>query len=363
MHYHLPLAILVAQIHEGLSNAVINAGGIPTEFCEDLNQHCLMWAEKGECSKNPAFMSEACRASCFLCQSNSCYDQYDDCERWASAGECAKNEAFMLAQCAFACRTCFVNQTAACRRHSASTPAAVEGTIDRLLEAVLHGPLATRVLHRDPWLIAFDSFLSSEEADALVLAAGHHFEDSRFLGDEDVANKGLERNRTSMTSWCNVPSCLEDSTIINVHQRISDVLGVPWRNAEHLQLLRYEEGQFYRVHHDQISPLDSAWGPRLFTFFMYLSDVKNGGETSFPAMGNISIAPRKGNAILWPSVLPSNPDVTDERTVHEALPVISGVKYAANFWIHAYDFQTFHARGCDNRNYLQDRTLTKRRLL
>ena len=71
------------------------------------------------------------------------------------------------------------------------------------------------------------------------------------------------------------------------------------------------------------------------------------------------MAPAKGMAILWPSVLSADVLATDERTHHEALPVVRGVKYAANFWIHLYDFQSFHALGCENRNYLQDSTLAR----
>ena len=62
---------------------------------------------------------------------------------------------------------------------------------------------------------------------------------------------------------------------------------VPASNAEHLQLLKYERGQFYRKHHDQNSPRTSAWGPRLYTWFMYLNDVADGGETRFTIL-NIS---------------------------------------------------------------------------
>ena len=40
-------------------------------------------------------------------------------------------------------------------------------------------------------------------------------------------------------------------TIQSIRERISDLVGVPWANSEHLQLLRYEEGQYYREHHDQ----------------------------------------------------------------------------------------------------------------
>ena len=81
--------------------------------------------------------------------------------------------------------------------------------------------------------------------------------------------------------------------------------------------------------------------------YMYLSDVEEGGETVFTRL-NISVAPRKGSAILWPSVHSSDVHATDERTSHEARPVLSGTKYAANFWIHLFDFQTFHGHGCDN---------------
>ena len=114
-----------------------------------------------------------------------------------------------------------------------------------------------------------------------MAAAGHNFEKSRFLGDDKVEAQGLLRNRTSTTSWCNVPSCLEDPTFVAVRARIAALVQMPWQHSEHLQLLRYEKGQFYREHHDQIAPIDSAWGPRLYTFFMYLSDVEEGGATNF----------------------------------------------------------------------------------
>jgi hypothetical protein len=58
----------------------------------------------------------------------------------------------------------------------------------------------------------------------------------------------------------------------SVRERIVNVTRVPWENAEHLQVLRYHPGQFYREHHDQNSPHYSTWGPRLFTFFMYSAE-------------------------------------------------------------------------------------------
>ena len=112
--------------------------------------------------------------------------------------------------------------------------------------------------------------------------------------------------RTSETSWCNVPFCEGDPVIKSVRHRVANVTGVPISHGEHVQVLRYEPGQFYREHHDQNALVRSPWGPRLFTFFLYLSDVEEGGETRFTKL-NISVKPRKGSAILWPSVHSDDP--------------------------------------------------------
>ena len=71
-------------------------------------------------------------------------------------------------------------------------------------------------------------------------------------------------------------------------------------------MLRYESGQFYKVHHDQNSPRSSAWGPRMFTVFMYVGDGYEGGLTHFPRL-NLTIPAGKGRACVWTSVLDSDP--------------------------------------------------------
>ena len=78
---------------------------------------------------------------------------------------------------------------------------------------------------------------------------------------------------------------------------------------------------------------------RLYTFFVYLSEVAEGGGTRFTRAG-ITVTPKLGRGILWPSVLARDLRTSDRRTNHEALPVAKGVKYAANLWQHLYDFKT-----------------------
>ena len=165
--------------------------------------------------------------------------------------------------------------------------------------------------------------------------------------------------------------------------------------------MKYETGQKYNVHHDYgRDDVSLACGPRILTFFLYLSVVEEGGETAFPSLG-IAIKPKKGKALWWvssycsskldgmviffkihyfmhylarlgeklmthtivvkiiiiiynylmkficmlcdfdskPSTLSDFPEDQDSRTFHEAKPVIKGLKYAANSWIHMYDYE------------------------
>ena len=107
-------------------------------------------------------------------------------------------------------------------------------------------------------------------------------------------------------------------------------------------------GQKYTRHHDHAA-IDSSStrpaGARVLTFFLYLSDVEEGGETNFPSLG-ISITPKKGKAVLWPNTLDSDPQQGDDRTFHQALPVLKGTKYAANSWLHAFDYAIANKWGC-----------------
>jgi prolyl 4-hydroxylase len=79
--------------------------------------------------------------------------------------------------------------------------------------------------------------------------------------------------------------------------------------------------------------------------FLYLNDVEAGGGTNFPRL-DLTVMPKRGKAVLWPSVLNDRPNEKDGRTNHQALPVEKGVKYGANAWLHQRDFKSPYDRGC-----------------
>ena len=111
------------------------------------------------------------------------------------------------------------------------------------------------------------------------------------------------------------------------------------------QLSQDKVGEYYKVHHDQNSGLFTPQGARLYTFFMYLSTPEAGGGTRFADLKE-TVPAVKGSVVLWPSVMDSDPDVDEPMTHHEGLPPERGIKYAANVWVHVYDYKSPASQGC-----------------
>ena len=58
-----------------------------------------------------------------------------------------------------------------------------------------------------------------------------------------------------------------------------------------------------------------------------------------------TVQPKKGRAVIWPSLLNEDPNANDGRTDHGALPVQEGIKYGTNAWIHQKDNKAVMAAG------------------
>lgn len=190
----------------------------------------------------------------------------------------------------------------------------------------------------------------------------------RYARSEDVGairpdgtTEGVKSSgRTSTNAWCQ-HECYEDAHAQAVMERLSNLTGINETNSEYLQLLRYDVGQKYTRHHGAFLSLccgsnflalvliDSGCfhvfnfsdyiplerrrqqGPRILTVYLYLNDVEAGGGTNFPEL-DITCMPKRGRALLWPSVMNDAPLAMDSRTDHQALPVEAGIKYGANAW-------------------------------
>lgn len=186
-------------------------------------------------------------------------------------------------------------------------------------------------------MVIFDNAITDEMADRLIELGGTEgYQRSADVGKQladGSYDKKVYAGRTSYNAGCQ-NECYEDPIAQRVMERAEDITGIPELNSEWLQLLRYEKDQHYNRHHDIIEyQAKSQCGARIFTLHFYLSDVEEGGGTSFPDL-DLVVTPKRGRAVLWPSVYDHDPNVKDPRTEHAAMSVIKGVKYGANAWIH-----------------------------
>eukprot|EP00929_Paragymnodinium_shiwhaense_P080904 TRINITY_DN42233_c0_g2_i1.p1 TRINITY_DN42233_c0_g2~~TRINITY_DN42233_c0_g2_i1.p1 ORF type:complete len:344 (-),score=57.50 TRINITY_DN42233_c0_g2_i1:15-1046(-) len=211
------------------------------------------------------------------------------------------------------------------------------GEAMHVLSSAAPGPLAMQV----------DDFLSREETAALIAAA----EQSGLL-DSSRYIDGAAELRTSKTGWCK-GSCALSPIVVNVTERVAALLKVPASNFEPMQFVKYGPGELYTRHSDMVpEDVEKPCGPRLLTFFMYLSDGFKGGETAFPELG-FKVTPKRGRAAAWTNSRVWVGGKTgkmrwlpDSKANHESIAIESPppggdvvYKYAVNLWLHNSDLR------------------------
>lgn len=210
--------------------------------------------------------------------------------------------------------------------------------------------LNSTLLNQDPPIYLLPNFITDDECALLIEhARSQGLERSTTTGamsKDGKFDRPTSQSRTSNNAWC-FGACFNDPDVKAIDRRIAQVMSRPYTHMEHYQLLHYSIGQEYRVHHDFIfDQSQMKQGPREFTFFLYLNNVEEGGETHFPYL-NLTVKPVKGAALVWPNT--DYPKRRSDRelhaTTHAALPVIKGEKFAANKWIHKGDFLEMWTRG------------------
>ena len=299
-----------------------------------------------------------------------CVNKHALCAFWAALGECESNPGYMKVNCGPICKSCeMLHIETRCPMDPNAVDALYPGDLNKMFERIVTDPWYKQfepiVLSRPSyapgdgpenatyaiglWMIMFDNAMSADEADRMIDLGGLlGYERSSDVGEKQAdGTYGVSVNsgRTSTNAWCQ-GVCAEDPVAQRLMDRVENITGIPWPNSESFQLLRYEQGQFYQMHNDYIShQVYRPTGVRILTFYFYLNDVEEGGGTRFPKIG-LEVTPKKGRAVLWPSVFDHDPNKEDHRSDHTALPVKKGIKYGCNAWIHQRDFQTNAAKGC-----------------
>eukprot|EP00929_Paragymnodinium_shiwhaense_P059042 TRINITY_DN29559_c0_g1_i1.p1 TRINITY_DN29559_c0_g1~~TRINITY_DN29559_c0_g1_i1.p1 ORF type:complete len:381 (-),score=70.40 TRINITY_DN29559_c0_g1_i1:8-1150(-) len=317
--------------------------------CRDHHQACKSWAETGECEANPGYMLRHCMRSCFACHGMKmevCEDKVRNCGQLTHFGECLLNTSAMIKKCPTTCRMCGEEDPclpAAGDAGELPTPGALDASFERIVHDPALQGYGIRVISEDPWIIVFDSFLNEEEVDEIT----GQFQDGwkRSSAGGLLGEDAVVAARTSEQIWCETAHCEKQPGMNRLVSRVEKITKIKRARFEDTQVLRYLNGQEYRTHNDFIDGHTRlACGPRIMTFFVYLSDAKGAG-TRFEML-DITVEPKKGRAVLWQNVQSSNIFLMEERTMHAGLPAKKQPKLAANVWIHPYDFRRYNNQRC-----------------
>lgn len=197
------------------------------------------------------------------------------------------------------------------------------------------------IVSSNPVVIIYDDILSSYECDYIIKIAKDRMERSRVDADEGRIESTI---RTSSQAWIQP---FHDLTVQDVSKRISSIVSVDLKNVEDIQVVHYSVSQEYQAHFDAYDVSTKAGkravtsaGQRIFTALIYLNDVEKGGETDFPNLG-ITVEPKKGRMVVFSNIDAANSLVPHTLSLHAALPVEEGEKWACNFWFHENQYNSY----------------------
>uniref|UniRef100_A0A0D9UXE1 procollagen-proline 4-dioxygenase n=1 Tax=Leersia perrieri TaxID=77586 RepID=A0A0D9UXE1_9ORYZ len=190
-------------------------------------------------------------------------------------------------------------------------------------------PSKSKRLSWHPRVFLYEGFLSDMECGHLVSMARGNMKPSSVVTDGD-----------SNSSYNNI----EDTVVSKIEDRISLWSFLPKEYGESIQVFKYGVNKSDSVKDE---PKSGNGSHRLVTILMYVSDVKQGGETVFPrsemkdaqakegALSQCSgyaVRPAKGNAILLFNLKPDGEP--DKDSQYEECSVLEGEKWLAIKHIH-----------------------------
>lgn len=190
-----------------------------------------------------------------------CTDKHTTCEYDAERGECESNPSWMIFNCPKACNACDLLDTkircSRKRMNVSDEPAYLPGDTDHMFREIIprfQHAYDIEVLSESPWIIRFNNFLTDLEADAFIQTVNGRWQRSKAVASQQLNEFGspttaVTENRTSSQAWCQ-EGCKEDWRIHSVIRKIEHVVGIPYSHYEDFQVLRYENGQYYKEHHD-----------------------------------------------------------------------------------------------------------------
>jgi len=198
-------------------------------------------------------------------------------------------------------------------------------------------PMKVRLLHQSPPVLAIDNFFAAEECLETQEVAMPSNKVSQVGRKQPVQIDSktfspLAQSKRTSTSWF----CHYSQAPVLLSKALH-VLGIPLEQMEEPQIVKYETGQEFSWHYDEVPPNQlQNGGQRLATLLVCLNTVRQGGGTVFRDLedreGNpLTMQPVQGSALLFfPAFGNGKPD---DRTLHKG-EIAQDEKRIIQMWIH-----------------------------
>ena len=177
-------------------------------------------------------------------------------------------------------------------------------------------------------MIEIKNFISEQECKYIIKLINKNNHKSQVIGPEGKSI--YDTSRTSSTA--NLPG--DDDIIIKLKNKIANYLNIPVKNGESLQGQMYNENEYFKPHFDAFAGNSyktnaGKAGNRTNTLMIYLNNNFVGGGTNFVNLNKV-ICPEIGKAVTWQNI-DKNKNII-ESSMHEGMPVSSGIKYIITSW-------------------------------
>jgi hypothetical protein len=192
-------------------------------------------------------------------------------------------------------------------------------------------------LHQNPTVKSLHQVLDVMECSHLAVLSMPFLQPSKVISS--TGNAERVSGRSSMGT--NFPPYRSDFVVNNIVSKLCKIAGQNETSAEYLALLKYGEGEEYRVHPDyfeannpKLKNLLKQGGQRIKTIVCYLNTVEEGGATAFPDLGLV-VAAKSGDGVYFENADKDATIYSNSR--HAGLAIKKGTKWIVTLWFRQHN--------------------------
>uniref|UniRef100_A0A915ETU9 procollagen-proline 4-dioxygenase n=1 Tax=Ditylenchus dipsaci TaxID=166011 RepID=A0A915ETU9_9BILA len=199
-------------------------------------------------------------------------------------------------------------------------------------------PLKAEIVRYEPLVVIFRDVLTSEEIEVIKKLATPRLKRATVqnakTGNLSLPIIGSVKVNDNFSAWLKGHDHL---VVARINNRIDMMTNLNQETSEDLQIANYGIGGHYDPHFDFARKEEKnafkklGTGNRIATVLFYMSQPDKGGATVYTELGT-GVFPTLGDALFWYNLRRSGEG--DLRTRHAACPVLTGIKWVSNKWIH-----------------------------